>query len=198
MKFNKHSDLVGKHAFLSGSQHAWLNYDNDHLAERYRNEKAKQEGTELHEIAENLIRKKIKLPRSNKTLNAYVNDAIGFRLEPEVQLVYSANAFGTADAIRYDERKKFLRIHDLKTGVRPQYKIDKETGDYILDQLRIYAALFFLEYPNIKISETEMELRIYQNDEIFIENPTDSDIQPIMNKIITFDRIIDRIEAEEN
>lgn len=186
MKFNKHSDLEGKHAFLGASQNAWLNYDLEHLEQRWKNERAKQEGTELHALAEQLIKKKVKLPRSNKTLNAYVNDAIGFHLEPEVLLFYSFNAFGTADAIRYDEKKRFLRIHDLKTGTTKTH----------MEQLMIYAALFCLEY-NIKPSDIEIELRIYQNDEIQICNPEADDILPIIDKIISFDNYIDSLKESE-
>ena len=196
MKFNKHSDLEGKHAFLGASQHAWLNYDVEHLEERWRNEKARLEGTELHALAENLIRKKVKLPKSTKTLNAYVNDAIGYGMEPEVLLFYSNNCFGTADTIKYDEKKRLLRIHDYKSGVRPQYRIDKETDEVILDQVRIYAALFCLEY-DIKPSDIDFELRIYQNDEMFVDIPKTDDIVSIMSKIITFDKVIDRINLED-
>ena len=186
MKFKRHFDLEGKHAFLGASQSSWLNYDLDHLRSRWINERAKIEGTELHVLAEQLIRKNIKLPRSQKTLNAYVNDAIGFHLEPEVLLYYSDNVFGTADAIRYDEKKQFLRIHDLKTG----------TGKVHMEQLMIYAALFCLEYT-IKPSTIDMELRIYQNDDIQIYEPTSEEIIDIMDKIIEFDNFIDKLKEEE-
>ena len=41
-----------------------------------------------------------------------------------------------------------------------------------------------------------MELRLYQSDEILIHNPESVDILPIMDKIITFDRIIAEAKAE--
>ena len=195
MKYNEHLDLEGQHAFLGASQHAWLNYSKDQLEERWKNERAKREGTELHALAEQLIRKKRKL-RGNDTLSSYVNDAIGYGMTPELLLFYSYNCFGTADAIKYDERKKLLRIHDLKTGYRPAYRIDKETDDVILDQVRIYAALFCLEY-GIEPSDIDMELRIYQNDEIFKDIPKPEDINEIMEKIISFDKLIDWIKIEE-
>lgn len=195
MKYNEHLDLEGQHAFLGASQHAWLNYSKDQLEERWKNERAKREGTELHALAEQLIRKKRKL-RGNDTLSSYVNDAIGYGMTPELLLFYSYNCFGTADAIKYDERKKLLRIHDLKTGYRPAYRIDKETDEVILDQVRIYAALFCLEY-GIEPSDIDMELRIYQNDEIFKDIPKPEDINEIMEKIISFDKLIDWIKIEE-
>ena len=195
MKYNEHSDLQGQHAFLGASQHSWLNYTKEQLEERWKSERAKTEGTELHALAEQLIKKKRKL-RGNDTLSNYVNDAIGYGMMPEMVLFYSFNCFGTADAIKYDERKKLLRIHDLKTGVRPVYKIDKETGDYILDQLRIYAALFCLEY-DIEPNNIEIELRVYQNNEIIVDVPKPEDISEIMDKIISFDKFLDWIKIEE-
>lgn len=60
----------------------------------------------------------------------------------------------------------------------------------------IYAALFCLEYK-IKPGEISFELRIYQNDEIFIMNPTAEDILPIMDKIVHFDKILQNNKEEE-
>ena len=106
-------------------------------------------------------------------------------MQPEQVLFYSYNCFGTADAIAF--RKNFLRIHDLKTGVIPAS----------LHQLEIYAALFCLEYE-IKPGELDgIELRIYQNDDILIGNPEADIILPIMDKIVTFDRILDEIKEAE-
>lgn len=105
-------------------------------------------------------------------------------MTPEQVLYYSDNCFGTADAISF--RKGLLRIHDLKTGAIPAH----------MEQLMIYAALFCLEY-DVKPSEIKMELRIYQNDEVLIHNPTAEDIVPIMDKIITFDKVISKIKEQE-
>jgi hypothetical protein len=66
-----------------------------------------------------------------------------------------------------------------------------------MEQLEIYAALFCLEY-NKKPNDIGMELRLYQNDERIIFEPTAEDILPIMDKIITFDRIIDELKGEES
>ncbi len=184
MTFNKHSNLEGQHAFLGASKYHWINYSDEKVANAYAKFLATVRGTELHEFAAQCIRLGQKLPRSNKTLNMYVNDAIGYKMTPEQVLYYSDNCFGTADAIAF--RNGILRIHDLKTGSVPAH----------LEQLEIYAALFCLEY-NKKPSEIEIELRLYQGDDILIGNPTVEVIAPIMDKIITFDKIINRIKEQE-
>ena len=60
----------------------------------------------------------------------------------------------------------------------------------------VYAAIFCLEY-DYKPNEIEMELRIYQNDTILYHKPTIEDIFPIMDRIVTFDKIINSIKEEE-
>ena len=183
MNFNKHYSLEGKHAFLGASKYHWINYDADKLVDSYTKFQATLNGTILHDFACQCITLGQKLPKSQKTLNMYVNDAIGFKMKPEQVLYYSDNCFGTADAIIF--RNNLLRIHDLKTGVTRAH----------MEQLEIYAALFCLEY-NKKPSDIDMELRIYQNNEIIVHNPTVEDISPIMDKIITFDKIIDKMKIE--
>lgn len=184
MNFLRHSDLEGQHAFLGASKYHWINYDKQKVAEAYSKFLAVQKGTILHDFAAQCIRLGQKLPRSQKTLNMYVNDAIGFKMTPEQVLFYSENCFGTADAISF--RNNFLRIHDYKSGVIPAH----------MEQLMIYAALFCLEYK-YKPSEIEIELRIYQSDEIVVHNPTPDEIFAIIDKIITFDKIITKIKSEE-
>lgn len=183
MNFNKHYSLEGKHAFLGASKYHWINYDADKLVDSYTKFQATLNGTILHDFACQCITLGQKLPKSQKTLNMYVNDAIGFKMKPEQVLYYSDNCFGTADAIIF--RNNLLRIHDLKTGVTRAH----------MEQLEIYAALFCLEY-NKKPSDIDMELRIYQNNEIIVHNPTVEDILPIIDKIITFDKIIDKMKIE--
>lgn len=185
MEFNKHKNLEGCHAFLGASKYHWINYDPDKVAASYRNYLATLKGTELHDFAARCIKLGQKLPKSKKTLNMYVNDAIGYRMTPEQVLYYSDNCFGTADSISFKDG--LLRIHDLKTGVTPAH----------MEQLEIYAALFCLEYK-IKPADIDIELRIYQSDDIMIFNPTVEDIVPIMDKIITSDKIISKIKTEEN
>ena len=185
MIFNEHSDLRGRHAILSASKYHWVNYDEEKLDLTFKRAMAAAKGTQLHDFANDAIQLGIKLPRSNKTLNMYVNDAIGFRMIPEQILVYSVNCFGTADAIRFDEKKKLLRIHDLKTGESPTS----------MKQLEVYAAMFCLEYV-YKPAEIKMDLRIYQSDQVYIHEPDFDEITKIMSKIIAFDRRIDLLKEE--
>lgn len=207
MIFNEHSDLKGLHAFLGASKHHWLNYDDEKLIERYKGQYAQFLGTTLHEIAANLIQYNMKLAKNDKklvrfelekagvpsytydidqifeNLSNYVNDAIGFRLKPEVVLKYSSECFGTADAIDFKEREKILRIHDYKSGTTPAS----------MDQLLIYAGLFYLEYKDrlkLRLDEFETELRIYQNNEIVYFNPTIEDIAPVVDQIVYKNKII--------
>lgn len=180
MNFNEHSELAGQHAFLSASNYHWMNYDSDKLVEVFRNSQAARRGTELHAFAHQAIGLGIKLPRSSKTLNMYVNDALGFHMKTEQALVYSRNCYGTTDAISFV--KGMLRIHDLKTGVLP--------GS--MHQLEIYTALFCLEY-DMKPDEFEIELRIYQNDDILMTNPDVDLIRQLMSKIRYFDQIIESL-----
>lgn len=183
MNFNKHLNLEGQHAFLSASKHHWINYDEQKLSDTYLKFQALQKGTELHEFACKAIRLGIKLPRSEKTLNLYINDAIGYKMTTEQPLFYSENCFGTADAICF--RQNMLRIHDLKTGVSP----------VSIHQLEIYAALFCLEY-RVNPAEIGMELRIYQSDKVLVHNPDPERIRYIMDKIIVFDKRIEKLKLE--
>lgn len=183
MNFNQHYDLVGRHAFLSASKYHWINYDDEKLDATFRTQLAAQRGTDMHELGYNLIRMGVKLPKTQKTINMYVNDAIGFRMIPEQILYYSENSFGTADCISF--HKGVLRIHDLKTGIT-------RTSEH---QLEVYVALFCLEYA-ISPNEIVIELRIYQNDDMQIYIPDPDDIFHIMDRIITFDKRINQIKAE--
>lgn len=184
MNFKRHLELEGQHAFLGASKFHWINYSEEKVAESYLKMLATLKGTQLHEFAAQCIRLGQKLPKSKKTLNMYVNDAIGFKMTPEQPLFYSENCFGTADAICF--RDNLLRIHDLKTGTTPAH----------IEQLEIYAALFCLEY-NHKPGNIDFELRIYQSGEIIYSKPTADKILPIMDKIITADKIVNKIKTEE-
>ena len=183
MNFNKHFNLEGKHAFLSASKYHWINYDEEKLIFSFQNYMASQRGTELHDFARRAIELGIKLPRSKKTLNMYVNDAIGFNMTPEQPLYYSENCFGTADTISF--RNNMLRIHDLKSGVTPAH----------MEQLMVYAALFCLEY-SFDPNQIDIELRIYQLDDVDICNPDPNEIVAIMDKIIYFDKRLSQIQTE--
>ena len=180
MIFNKHCDLEGQHAFLGASNDHWLNYDIGTLEEVYFNDKAKQYGTELHELASKLIHFGKKLEDNKQTLSLFVNDAITYKMSSEVVLKYSDRCFGTADAISF--RRNLLRIHDLKTGTTKASE----------KQLMIYAALFCLEY-GYKPKDIKTELRIYQNDMVHIYMPPPDDI----NSIKEFDKHLLKLESEE-
>ena len=183
MQFNDHHKLQGLHATFSPSQYSWLNYDDEKAIEVYNNRKAAELGTRLHAWAAEAISLGIRQAKSKKTICAYINDAIGLKMSPEVVLYYSDRFFGTADAISF--RNGMLRIHDLKTG-----KIQAK-----MDQLYIYAALFCLEY-RIKPGEIEMELRIYQDDKILYDKPEADQILPIMDQIQHLDRLFAKYELE--
>ena len=60
----------------------------------------------------------------------------------------------------------------------------------------IYAALFCLEYK-IKPDDIDMELRIYQNDEVIVHNPGYDEIVPIMDQIVRFDKVLAQVNYEE-
>lgn len=175
----------GEHAFLGASNHAWYNYDDEKLVKVYINKLAASRGTALHDLAKKLITLKIPLPDDGSTLSLYVNDSINFGLRPEEKLFYSKFAYGTADAINFKDG--ILMVSDLKTG--------KTKVSFL--QLMIYAALFILCYPEISLKcIKKIELRIYQNKEIFIETPEVDEILPIMDKIQRYSRILE--ELEEN
>jgi hypothetical protein len=183
MRFKEHSNLSGSHALLSPSSYHWVNYDEDKLDVKITTAFAAKRGTDLHELAQRMITLGVKLPDTTQTLNSYVNDAIGFRMQPEQTLYYSQNCYGHTDAIGFRNRK--LRIHDLKTGVIPTK----------VTQLEVYAALFCLEY-GFKPIEIETELRIYQNDEVQIFEGDPLMITNIMDKIVVFDRRIEELRME--
>ena len=211
--FNDHSRDVpsGAHAILSPSKYTWTNYDSpENLTNLVYAAYAQEIGTLLHRLAEAAIKYRVRIPKVasrpiillwllangiprgiidvDKYVSnfvAYVNDAIGFDMSPEVVLKYSDNAFGTADAIRFNEKKMHLRNHDYKSGVtKPS-----------LRQLEIYAALFCLEY-NIKPRDLQIELRIYWQDEIVTGLPTPADIVPLIDLIREDDKFINNLKGE--
>jgi hypothetical protein len=183
MRFNKHYDLEGEHAFLGGSKYHWVNYDLDKILSAYTKFQAVQRGVELHDFASRCIQLGQRLPKTKSALNRFVNDAIGYRMESEQPLVYSPIAFGTADAICF--RDNILRIHDLKTGV----------SKVSMKQLEIYAALFCLEY-NIKPHDIRILLRLYQGTDVYGHSPAPQTIDIIMDKIKIFDKGITKLKQE--
>jgi hypothetical protein len=179
MIWKQYSHLRNTHAFLSPSKHYWLNYSTDKLITTYENYRKVKLGTQYHSLAEQLISLAVRLPNTAATFNSFVNDAIGFRMKPEVVLYFSDNCYGTADAIAFHDG--VLRIHDLKTGVSP--------GS--MNQVLIYAGLFFLDYGIDPREVKNIHLRIYQNEEVLEYNPTVNDVLHIVEKIKEADKIIE-------
>ncbi|AWN05955.1 RecB-like exonuclease/helicase [Streptomyces phage CricKo] len=180
--FRQHPRLEGTHAFLSASQPYWLRYTEDKLIERLTSAQAAAKGTRLHETAARCISDGIELREDGRypILALYVNHAIEFGMTPEQMLFYSANAYGTADAISFDEMEGFLRIHDLKTG------LSKVT----MDQLYVYAAFFCLEY-GYKPFQIHGELRVYQGDTITEEILNRSYLSEIYDTILMANAVIE-------
>ena len=180
MNWKDYSHIKSSHAFLSPSNYHWLNYTEDKLLQTYSNKKNVARGTKLHAIAAELIRFALRMPNTASSFNSFVNDAIGLKMEAEQLVFYTLNCYGTTDAISY--HKGVLRVHDLKTGATP--------GS--MNQLLIYAALFCLDYT---VEPKEIHLRIYQNGEVTVFNPSYPDIQDVMSIIVEADTIIDMAEA---
>ncbi len=183
MRWNRHLSLQGEHAFLSPSQHHWVNYTPNRLIERWTAAQAGIYGKMQHEYALREIEAG-RLSDLVGTVGMYINDAIKYRMTCEQVLYYSDNCFGTADTICFKYKK--LRIHDLKTGVVP--------GS--VHQLEIYAALFCLEYE-VDPFTIKIELRIYQANEVAVYDADPEDIAFIMEKIQEFDKLIAFRRMEE-
>lgn len=184
MKFNKHFHLVDKHAPYGASKASWLNYTDEKLELSVRSRGAAVRGTRIHKLAQEHIELGIDMPVDGRTINSYINDAIGHRMTPEVTLFFSENIFGTADAIGLHQN--ILRIFDLKTGINAVK----------FTQLRVYAALFCLEYGVDPRSLEQVELRIYQNDAIEYDYPEAVDILDLMERIRYVDTYVTHTEQE--
>lgn len=191
MKWHDHSKtkFPDEHAFLSPSAYHWMNYSDEKLIAVFKAKLAAKLGSETHDFARLCIERKQELPDEPKTLNMYVNDAIGFRLKPEQRLVYSKYAYGKADAIGYrkERGKTVLRVHDLKTGVTKAS----------FHQLDGYVALFCLEYGKDPLTIDLIEERIYQNNDIYINVPETNQITKLMATIRHFDELLTRYEEGE-
>ena len=175
------------------------------MLDAYRNSWATTIGTLLHAYAADSIRFRERLRKTDMrgvkfdlmrrgipeyaidirgqfdTLMSYVNDAIGYQMDPEILLYYSDLCFGTTDAIQLCG--DILRIHDLKTGVTTAK----------MDQLLVYAALFYLEY-GYKPEKIRAELRIYQLDEIIVHEPEIDEIREVMDAIVQKDRVLQKLK----
>ena len=187
MKFYDHKNLSGLHAPFTASQSSWLRYDDEKIIEVYNNKKAAEMGTRLHAWAAETIQLGLKQPKSKRTICSYVNDAIGYNMDTEVVLSYSDRFFGTADAICF--RTGMLRIHDITTG-----KVGKIESH--MEQLEVYTALFCLEYK-VKPSDIKIELRVYKCDEVVVWITTVEVIVPIMDKIVHLNKLLEKLDREE-
>lgn len=189
MRFNPHYELEGRHAFMAPSNYHWINYTEEKMDKTFFTSQAARLGDRKHALAAELIALRLKLPDVQKTLNLYVNDAIGYKMTPEQKLYYSENCFGTVDAISFRINPKTnlgeLRIHDLKTGYT-------KTS---MKQLEIYACLFCLEY-NFDPADIEIELRIYKSDDVEIYIPDLDDLMHIIDQIKVYDRRIEEMKKE--
>jgi len=146
--------------------------------------RAALEGMEHHRFAAICIEEGIVQDDETTTVGLYINQSIQFKMSSEIVLFYSPNSFGTVDAIAYRHRR--LRISDLKTGV-------SRSSEH---QLEVYAALFCLEYQIDPFSMRDIELRIYQDGSVreYIGDPYF--IKGIMEKIVKFDEIINKLREE--
>lgn len=114
------------------------------------------------------------------TVKEYINDGIGFKMNPEQILYYSEDIFGTADTIIF--RDNFLRIHDLKTGALPAH----------MEQLEVYEALFCLEYK-IKPHQIKSELRLYQSGEVLVHTPEPDNMVDIIDQIVKIGETAEKV-----
>lgn len=203
------------HAPFSPSQPVWLNYTDEELINSYKNKHRSDLGTEIHEWASARIKLSARVPSAGEamkdlqyhifmkysrspeykdillkslnylpqdawqTVKLFVNDCIGFQMESEKRVGYSDLFWGTADAIKYSDN--LMKVFDLKTGSRPAKA----------EQLLVYAALYCL-MDTINPLKTNFEIRIYQNNDIFIDNPEPSEIKEIMDIVVKKDRVLSK------
>lgn len=142
------------------------------------------EGAEQHRYAAICIEEGIYQDDEKTTVGLYINQCLQYKMSAEVVLFYSPNAYGTVDAIAYSHRR--LRISDLKTGATRASE----------HQLEVYAALFCLEYKVDPFSLRAIELRIYQDARVYLFHGDPYFIKGIMDKIVRFDVIINRLRKE--
>lgn len=208
------------HAPFPPSQSSWLNYSDEQLVDALKTKHRAELGTEAHEWAsvqivlgskvsstreaekgvkthiyekynkdpeyrELLLKHMRYIPsESYASIRMFVNDSIGFRMESEKQLYFSEYFNGTSDAIKYYDKEKLLRVSDLKTGSRPAK----------IEQVFIYASLYCLQYK-LDPLKTNFETRIYQNGEIYIEQPFGEDIADIVQNIIHKNKVLTKFEG---
>ena len=205
--------LQMEHAPFSPSQPVWLNYSDDDLIESFKNKHRAELGTEIHEWVSIQIQlgQTVSSPRAAEkgvrthiftkyqsapdyrdvlifsldflpaavfgTVKSFVNDAVGFRMNSEEKIEYSSLFWGTSDAVKFSNNE--LLVFDLKTGAKPAKT----------DQLLVYAGLYCLQH-NHKPSKLKTELRIYQNNEILVNEPEPEVIQDVMDRIVHKNKVL--------
>lgn len=92
MQFNNHFRLEGKHSILSASKYHWIRYDDEKMYNSFLNSMEAALGTRLHNLAKEHIELGLKMPKTNQTLNMFINDAIGLHMIPEQILYFSDNS----------------------------------------------------------------------------------------------------------
>lgn len=192
LELNEHKEIYEKHAVFAPSQFYWINYDPEKLLNFWDNRKAQEVGTYVHDSAARLIQDEYYFRENNvdcahislrgkDSYSRHVMHSIKHGLTPEAPVKYSDICFGHADALGYDLNKHILRINDLKTGKIPGH----------MEQLEIYAALFFGEYWDqltygyqIDPYTTSIELRIFQfNDEVLTTPSAQYIIDDVLGRI---------------
>lgn len=215
MIWNDHSrDHDEDHALFAPSSTSYLNTDFsdvdavEELIQRKRAAKyATKVGTVLHDYAQKRIKLGMRLNKAERNsvvfylltngipedvfdiefifenLRTYINDCILHRMNVEQKLKFSDIFYGTADAISFEKNR--LKIFDLKTGRSPVH----------IEQLMQYAALFCLEY-GYKPSNIEIELRIYQADQVAVCEVDPNDIKDIINSMRITNKIYHEMRGE--
>lgn len=225
MNFNKHLELRGSHALFSPSQPSWLNYDEEQIEARVRNQYRTVLGTELHEFVASQImlgHKVTNVRQIIQGIESYIftkykcqEDSklavYGMTLLHELKNV-PKEAFDTAriyinDGIGFRMSvEQPLVYSEFIYGTADTISFrdnflrihDYKSGDRAakMEQLMGYAALFCLEYV-IKPRDIEMELRIYQAGEVVTCNPEVGEIEDICDKIIFTDKYATKFKSKE-
>lgn len=218
MSFPQFSHRPGEHAPFSPSSPSWLNYDDEQLINAYKNKHRSEIGTELHEWSSiqiklgNKVSSVREISRSVRTfifkkyekatdyrdvllfnlrylpvetygtVKKFVSDCIDDRMVSEQEIGYSDKFWGTTDAIRFNNG--VLKVYDLKTGSAPAK----------FEQVYIYAALYCLQ-NNIRPFDILTEVRIYQNDEVYIDNADPNMILSIMDNIVHKNKVLTKFEG---
>jgi hypothetical protein len=103
MRWNRHLNLQGEHAFLSPSTYHWINYNHARLLQRWTAAQAGAYGNMQHEYAQQEIKAKRESGLIG-TVGQYINDAIRYRMETEQVRHCSVSSMATT---RSESRSSF-------------------------------------------------------------------------------------------